>query len=79
MQETQETWVRSLGREDNLEKEMATHSSALAWEIPPTEESGVLQFMELPRVGHERAHTNVHAQRYHYLCAKFWSKYFKLS
>ena len=34
MQETQETWVKSLGREDPLEKEMATHSSILAWEIP---------------------------------------------
>ena len=36
----QETWVRSLGREDALEKEMATHSSILAWEIPWTEEPG---------------------------------------
>ena len=34
----QETWVRSLGREDPLEKEMATHSSILPWEIPQTEE-----------------------------------------
>ena len=40
-----------LGREDTLEKEMATHSSALAWEIPWTEESGRLQSMGLPRVG----------------------------
>ena len=39
----QETWVRSLGREDTLEKEMATHSSILAWEIPWTEEPGRLQ------------------------------------
>ena len=37
----QETWVRSLGREDPLEKEMATHSSVLAWRIPWTEEFGV--------------------------------------
>ena len=43
MQETQEMWVRSLGWEDPLEKEMATHSSVLPWEIPWTEESGVLQ------------------------------------
>ena len=43
MQETQETWVRSLGQEDLLEKETATHSSILAWEIPRTEESGRLQ------------------------------------
>ena len=40
MQETQEILVRSLGREDHLEKEMATHSSILAWEIPWTEEPG---------------------------------------
>ena len=39
----QETWVRSLGWEDLLEKEMATHSSTLAWRIPWTEEPGGLQ------------------------------------
>ena len=38
----QETWVQPLGREDPLEKEMATHSSTLAWKIPWTEESGRL-------------------------------------
>ena len=38
----QKTWVQSLGREDFLEKEMATHSSLLAWKIPWTEESGRL-------------------------------------
>ena len=38
MQETRETWVRSLGQQDSLEKEMATHPSILAWEIPRTEE-----------------------------------------
>ena len=42
MQETQETQVRSLGWEDPLEKEIATHSSILAWEIPWTEEPGGL-------------------------------------
>ena len=42
VQETQETWVRSLGWEDPLEKEMATHSSMLAWKIPWTEEPGGL-------------------------------------
>ena len=42
MQETQETRVLSLGQEDPLENEMATHSSILAWEIPRTEESGGL-------------------------------------
>ena len=40
-----ETWVQSLGREDPLEKEMATHSSTLAWKIPWTEEPGKLQSM----------------------------------
>jgi len=42
----QEMWVLSLGGEDPLEKEMATHSSILAWEIPWTEEPGGLQSME---------------------------------
>ena len=48
-----ETWVRSLGREDPLEKEMATHSSMLAWRIPSTEEPGRLQFMESQRIGQD--------------------------
>ena len=48
-----ETGVQSLGWEDPLEKEMATHSSILAWEIPWTEESGRLQSMALQRVGHD--------------------------
>ena len=43
MQEMQELWVQSPGREDPLEEEMATHSSILAWEIPWTEEPGGLQ------------------------------------
>ena len=50
---TQETWVLSLGREDPLEKAMATHSSTLAWKIPWTEEPGGLQSMGLQRVGHD--------------------------
>ena len=45
--------VRSLGREDLLQKEMATHSSMLTWEIPWTEEPGRLQSMRLRRVGHD--------------------------
>ena len=49
----QETWVRSLGLEDSLEKEMATHSSILAWRIPWTEGPGGLQSMGLQRVGHD--------------------------
>ena len=48
----QETKVRSLGWEDALEEEMATHSSILNWEIPWTEEPGGLQSMRLQRVRH---------------------------
>ena len=48
-----ETWVRSLGWEDPLEKEMATHSSTIAWKIPWMEEPGRLQSMESQRVGHD--------------------------
>ena len=47
-----ETWVQSLGREDPLEKEMAIHSSTLAWEIPWMEELGGLQSVGLQRVRH---------------------------
>ena len=47
-----ETWVRSLGREDPLEKRMATHSRILAWRIPWTKEPGGLQSMGSQRVGH---------------------------
>ena len=46
MWETQESWVQSLGGEYPLEKEMATHSSILAWKIPSTEEPGGLQSIE---------------------------------
>ena len=53
MPATQETQVLSLGGEDPLEKEMATHSSILAWEILRTEEPGRLQSMESQRVGHD--------------------------
>ena len=48
-----ETWIRSLGREDPLEKEMATHSSILAWRIPWMEELGRLQSVGSQRVGHD--------------------------
>ena len=51
----QETQVQSLGQEDLLEKEMATHSSSLDWEIPWTEEPGGLQFMRSQRVRHDLA------------------------
>ena len=49
----QEMQVQYLGWEDSLEKEMATHSSILAWEIPWTEEHGGLQSMGSQRVGHD--------------------------
>ena len=49
----QETWVRSLGQEDPLEKEMATHSSTLAWKIPWTEKPGRQQSMGSQRIGHD--------------------------
>ena len=49
----QETWVRSLVREDSLEKEMAIYSSILAWRIPWTEELGRLQSIGSQRVGHK--------------------------
>ena len=49
----QETWVRFLGQEDPLEKEMATHSSILAWKIPWMEKPGRLQSMGSQRVTHD--------------------------
>ena len=48
-----ETWVRSLGGEDPLEKEMAIHSSNIAWKIPWIEEAGRLQSMGSQRVRHD--------------------------
>ena len=56
----QETRVQSLGREDPLEKEMAIHSSTIAWKIPRREEPGRLQSMGSQRVGHDRA-TSLHS------------------
>ena len=53
MQETKETRVGSLGREDPLEEGTATHSRILAWRIPQTEEPDGLQSMESQRVGHD--------------------------
>ena len=52
---TQVTQVRSLGQENSLEKEIATHSRILAWEIPLTEKPGRLQSMGLQKVGHRLA------------------------
>ena len=56
----QETWVQSLGWEDPLEKEIATHSSILAWKIPWMEECGRLQPMGLQRVRHFHFHFHFH-------------------
>ena len=61
-----ETRVRSLGREDPLEKEMVTHSSILAWRIPWTEEPGRLQSTGSQRVGHDWA-TSLHFTSFIYL------------
>ena len=55
----QETWVQFLVLEDPLEKEMAIHSSILAWEIPQTEEAGRPQSMGSQRVGHDLATTTI--------------------
>ena len=55
-----ETWVRSLGREDPLEKEMAIHSSTIAWKIPWTEELGRLKSMGSQRVWHDWATSHSH-------------------
>ena len=52
MQETQKTWVQFPGQEDSLEKEMAPHSTVLAWKIPWTEESG-----QLSPWGHKESYT----------------------
>ena len=61
----QETWVQSLGQEDLLEKEMATHSSILAWKIPWTEEPGGLHpwgRKESDTTERARTHTHTHTQ-----------------
>ena len=54
--------VLSLGQEDPLDKEMATHSSILAWEVPWIEEPGGLQSMGLQRVRHDLATKHIHPQ-----------------
>ena len=66
----QETWVQSLGQEDPPEKEMATHSSVLAWEIPWTEEPGRLQ----PWLGSQKSWTRLSAiTTYNLLVLFLWS------
>ena len=61
-QPVQEMQVRALGQEDPLEKEMATHSSILAWRMPWTEKLGGLKYMGLQRVGHDWATEHTHMQ-----------------
>ena len=61
-----ETWVRSLGREEPLEKKMAMHSNILAWRIPWTEEPGGPQSMGSQRVGHDQA-TNTCIFHFHFI------------
>ena len=67
MQEVQETWLLSLGREDPLEEEMATHSSTLAWEILWTEEPGGLQSRGVQRVRHDWVTVHTHTEGYQQL------------
>ena len=61
----QKTRVRSLGQEDSLEKEMATHASILAWKFPWTEEPGGLQSMESQRVRHDLVTKQQQTKDYH--------------
>ena len=71
-----DTWVRSLGWEDPLEKGMATHSSILTWRTPQTEEAGGLQSMGSQRVGHDRATTPPHTHTTEcYSAIKKYEKY----
>ena len=64
MQEPQEMWVQSLGQEDPPEEGTATHFSILAWRISWTEESGGVQSMGSPRVGHNCTCTHTHGGKY---------------
>ena len=66
-----ETWVRFLGREDPLEKEMAIHSSILAWKIPWMEEPDRLQSMGSQRVGHDFTFTFKHPKGCNYFFTYF--------
>ena len=69
----QETWVRSLGWEDSLERGMATHSSILTWEIPWTKEPGRLPSRGLQRVGHNwMTFTSHDLQLVEYMHAEWW-------
>ena len=68
----QDTWVKSLGRKDPLEQEMATYSSILAWEIPWTEETGRLQSTGVQRVRHDWVTEHTHGPRPRGLWARAW-------
>ena len=72
MQDTQEMLIQSLSQEDPFEKEIAAHSSMLAWKIPWTEESGWLQFMGLQRLGHDGA--CMHAYNFSKLMHTFFGR-----
>ena len=73
-QEMEETGVWSLGQEDTLEKEMAPHSSILAWKIPRTEEPSGLQSMGSQRVRHAWTHTHTHTHTHTtYRYYLFWN------
>ena len=81
-QETQETWVQSLGWEDTLKEEIATHSSVLAWKISLTKETEGLQSVESQRVGYDGAGLHTHSAP-SFPCAlesvsfpKVWSLFF---
>ena len=76
MQELQKSWVQSLGWEDPLEKEMATHSSIPAGIIPWTEKPDGLQSMGLQRVGYDWAHTHTLEK---YIINYFYSNLFQIS
>ena len=67
MQEIQETWVQSPGRKESLEKEMATHSSTLAWKITWTEEPGGLQSKGSQTAKHNWATKHTHDTQLHIL------------
>ena len=67
MQETQETWLLSLGQEDPLEKEITMRSNMLAWKIPWTEESGSLWCPKEPDTS-EHTHTHTHTQSFISIC-----------
>ena len=67
----QQTWLRFLGQEDLLKKEMAPHSSILAWRIPWTEKPGGLQFMGSQRAKHDWATNTMSGVRRYFILVSF--------